>query len=197
MCLVVGEWQWKWNTHVMMVDASSKGFSIEKSVWSYSEVSGVGRVREKGRYRLGGEQARSHALALGGFVLGDGGELLRDSEGQLVRVPNDVKDEIAALKYSKNSSFPEVPSYLLAASRWQTVRSGNWNFGEDILILESRALISAIERVGNSAPNSNVRVLFLSDNLAVVLAFGRYRAKNFKLLTLIRRAASYALARGF
>ena len=37
--------------------------------------------------------------------------------------------------------------------------------------------------------------MFLSDDMSVTLAFSRFRSRDFRLLAVIRRIASYALAR--
>ena len=103
MILVAGEWSWQWSQEVFMVDASLTGYSIENSIWSHSDFSSVGRVRERGRYRMGGEKARSHALALGGLALGADGHLLRDSCGEFVQIPIGVCDHVEALKFEEKS----------------------------------------------------------------------------------------------
>ena len=54
--MVVGEWAWPWSQQVFMVDASLYGFSIERSYWSYGDVSNVGPVKERRRYKLGAEK---------------------------------------------------------------------------------------------------------------------------------------------
>ena len=50
---------------------------------------------------VGGEKARTSALALGGFALGTDGHILRDSDGEFVRVPTDVRDKVEALKFEE------------------------------------------------------------------------------------------------
>ena len=71
-----------------------------------------------------------------------------------------------------------------------------WKFNDSIMILEARAMVKAAKRVSNSRTVSDLRVLILGDNLGVVLAFGRSRARKFELLIQIRRLVSLGLARG-
>ena len=73
--------------------------------------------------------------------------------------------------------------------------SDRWIYEDGILNLGARALVKAISTLANSEPGGACRALFLGDNLAVILSFGRWRAKNFKLLVQLRRAAALALPR--
>ena len=57
MILVAGEWSWQWSREEFMVDTSLTGYCIEKSIWSHVDVSSVGRIRERGRYKMGGEKS--------------------------------------------------------------------------------------------------------------------------------------------
>ena len=113
MILVAGEWSSQWNREVFTVDASLTGYCIEKSIWPHIDVSSVGRTRERWRYKMGGEKARSHALALGGFTLCEDGHLLRDSDGEFVHIPADLRDQAESLKFEKVQMFLKfLPGYL-------------------------------------------------------------------------------------
>ena len=52
-----------------------------------------------------------------------------------------------------------------------------------------------MQRVAESSFGKSVRQLFLVDHMFVCLAFEQARAKDYRLLCLIRRFASYLLAR--
>ena len=54
----------------------------------------------------------------------------------------------------------------------------------------------AVERAATSSYGKDARCLVLADNLSVVLVFERSRARDFKLLSLVRRESAWALARG-
>ena len=100
-----------------MVDVSLTGYCIGKSIWSQTEVSSIRRMRELGRYKMGGEKKKNVAtlFALGGFALGDDGNLLRNSEGEFVSVPADIRDQVEALKFEENPySLKFLPSFLQA-----------------------------------------------------------------------------------
>ena len=94
------------------------------------------------------------------------------------------------------SSFSEVPAHLLADDRWQNLISDRWAYPESIQILEARALAKAAERMANYGPLVDCRALILGDNMAVALSFGRWRAREFKLIVQLRRVACLGLARG-
>eukprot|EP00974_Lingulodinium_polyedra_P040066 3845537-Lingulodinium_polyedra.AAC.1 len=64
-----------------------------------------------------------------------------------------------------------------------------WLHEEGILHLEGRGVLKGISRLAHSGPGHDARALLLGDSVAVVLAFGRSRCRDFRLLTLIRRAA--------
>ena len=53
----------------------------------------------------------------------------------------------------------------------------------------------AVARAAHSRAGHDARMVVLTDNLAVALSASRYRARDHKLLTIIRRIGSYCLAR--
>jgi hypothetical protein len=193
MVFVVSDWWWQWSTHVFSVDASLSGYGIVKSIWDLGDVREVGRTSERSRFRLGGVSARSAALNSAGFVLNEFGKISKDQFGYPIQMPVTLQDED---KWVLNSDFPEVPARLLQDNLWQNVAADAWAFSDDILRLEARAVMKAAARVGNCIPMRNVRVLILGDNLGVILAFSRRRARDFKLLVQIRRLVAIGLARG-
>jgi hypothetical protein len=72
---------------------------------------------------------------------------------------------------------------------------GLWRFGEDILILEARALNKAHLRICSSRFGRDVRQLYLVDNMSVALAFERRRASSSGLLIHVRRFSAMCFAR--
>ena len=106
---------------------------------------------------------------------------MKDEAGEFVRLPTDIKTLLDSERWEPNENFEEVPARLLKSDRWQHVLSDRWLLPGDILLLEARVLVKAAERVANSVPMSSVRVLLLGDNMSVVLAFGRCRAREYKL----------------
>ena len=66
---------------------------------------------------------------------------------------------------------------------------------ENILILEARSALRAIERLAACEPGRNLRQLLLVDNLGLALSMDRCRSKNFKLLAILRRVSSLRLCK--
>ena len=69
MIYCFADWQLRWTNMVYSVDSSLHGFGIVKSIWEEDDVKAVGRVPERMRYKLDGEQARWCALSAAGFKL--------------------------------------------------------------------------------------------------------------------------------
>ena len=137
-------------------------------------------MAERRRYKLGAAQARQHALAAAGYMLNDEGKLIVGADGKHVRVPRVDMMNIESLRWSADPGFPEVPAEVLARYRWQTLVGQRWLRSDNIQILEARALVNTIERIVNCLNGCEKRILILGDNLAVILAFGRCRAKVFR-----------------
>ena len=99
---------------VYSVDSSLHGFGIVKSTWNVEDVKLVGRVAEKMRYKLDGEQARWSALSAAGFSLDEFGKIHHDAGYH-------ATDSADNRMWIVNSDFPEVPPRLLAKSNWKHV----------------------------------------------------------------------------
>ena len=94
---------------------------------------------------------------------------------------------MGAERGEEDPGFEVIPPSLLVGSRWRTLSRGRWLFEDGILHLESRGINRAVSRAANCRPCCDCRVLILNDNLSVVLAFARSRAREFRLITQIRR----------
>ena len=99
------------------------------------------------------------------------------------------------LRWETDPAFPEVPAKYLAGDRWKLVMADRWLFQDNILLLEARAVIKAAMRIAHSSFGRDGHALILVDNMSVVLALTRFRAKEFRLLVLMRRLAAIALSR--
>ena len=78
---------------------------------------------------------------------------------------------------------------------WKVVRYGRWTQAEHITVLEARALHRTVRRLCLFEKGRNLKQLCLVDNLGVALSYDRFRAKDFRLLTNLRKTAGYLLAR--
>ena len=95
-----------------------------------------------------------------------------------------------------SASFSEVPEDLLKGGNWVVVQSRRWEFQENILATEARALVWAIRRLCRSTKFHNVRLLFLVDNLPLVLAMTKGRAASQLLTTPLRQICALSIASG-
>ena len=166
----------------MATDASEEGFAVAQSEWNVEAVKDCGRTLERSRWRMGAAAARSHAQIAGGVNF----------------ETHEIEDEMLALRldrWEQDESFPEVPPGRLAASSWQLVRYGTFKYEAGILVLEARALERGVARLAQTSPCRNVRLLSLCDNMAVTLAVGRARARDFGLLVQIRQINAWCLLR--
>ncbi|CAK0882805.1 unnamed protein product, partial [Prorocentrum cordatum] len=123
--LMDASWALPWPPGVVATDASEEGFGATVSEWDPQDVSEVGRILERGRFRkLPGVSARSR-------FFGSLEELGSEADGGEFDRP-----------YEVDSSFPEVPHKLLTQAHWSTLLAGPWKyFDEGIFTLEARALV--------------------------------------------------------
>ncbi|CAK0905694.1 unnamed protein product [Prorocentrum cordatum] len=189
MIFLRADWGARWMPGLYQTDASLDGFGVAYSLWGPREVGSVGRTCERARYRLGAGAARQHAVEAAGLeLLADGG----------IAAPAELEraiPEAEVARWCQDPTFEEVPAELLHADRWRTVLADRWALEGGVLHLEGRALIKAVERVAGIRAGHDGRALLLGGNMAVVLAFSRSRARDFKLLTMFRRAAACSFSR--
>ena len=61
-------WGRRWSELVTQSDASEQGRGVRTSFWTQSQVSAVGRIAERSRFRFSGHSARESALSAAGLV---------------------------------------------------------------------------------------------------------------------------------
>ena len=80
--------------------------------------------------------------------------------------------------------------------RWRTLSCGRWLFEDDILLhLESRGINGQFREPPTVDLVVIAEFLILNNNLSVVPAFARSRAREFRLITQIRCMCASSLAR--
>ncbi|CAE7458265.1 SLC34A1 [Symbiodinium microadriaticum] len=102
---------------------------------------------------------------------------------------------LAQAGWEIDNDFKEVPAAGLVRRLWHATMHGSWEFEEDILVLEARAVLKGIRRALMTRFGHSIRQLALCDNLAVVLTFERCRSRNYKVLKVLRQFAAYCFAR--
>ena len=98
--------------------------------------------------------------------------------------------------FQLNEDFQDVPFEIANSTEWKLQFASQMHHKEHITILEGRATVQSIRHVARSVANFNKRHLHLGDNLGMVLAFDRGRAKAVPLLFCCRRAAAYSVVTG-
>eukprot|EP00435_Cladocopium_sp_Y103_P029361 s335_g7.t1 len=189
MIFLQSDWWRKWNPLVSCSDSSLSGYGVSTSYWPPEAVASAGRIMERSRFRkLGAHSARDSALTSAGFVKDEVTGLWRD------RAIGD-EEYLQLAGWSLNKDFQEIPAYLLKRELWTPRLWGRWDFHENILVLEGRALVKSLKRIALTKFGCHIRQLLLVDNLSVALSFDRCRCRDFKLLRQIRRFCAYLLAR--
>ena len=96
--------------------------------------------------------------------------------------------------WETDKGFPLIPLEQLEAATWRVVDHGPYYVPEPIHLLEGRAVNRGSELAFRFGRGHHA--LCLVDNMSDVLAFGRSRAQNYRLLLLVRRSAALSLALG-
>ena len=184
--LVESDWRRPWNELVLSSDASEVAFGTAQAYWPKDEVQRVGCTPEKARFVRAAHSARFSALdaAFG------------EDPGSDLAGPTNDGDEgrLGEEGWQRDQSFPEVPCGGLRRQYWTETSAGRWQYQENITVLEARSCWYGVSRCMQSPANHNCRLVVLLDNMGATLAIGRYRAKSYKLLVIIRRLASLSLA---
>ena len=133
-----------------------RGGSFATRTAPVSVVARHGRVLERSRFR--GPAGSEHA---------------REHAFQYLRLTD------------RSPDFPEMCAELLTADTWHLVDYGRFVWDEDILLIETRSALRAVQSACER--HRNARKLFLHDNLALVLLLTRRRTRSFLVLAVIRR----------
>ena len=190
MIFLQTNWWKPWNSLVSSSDSSLEGYGVSVSFWKSQDVAECGRRLERGRFKKASStMARDHAMNSAGFVKDEITQKWRQ------RAIGD-EDYLAVSGWEVDTGFVEVPPHLLRKELWEPKLWGKWDFDGGILELEGRALVKSLRRVALSVFGSDIRQLLLVDNMAVALAFDRFRSRNFRLLKQIRKSSALIFSAG-
>lgn len=171
-----------WSGHITVSDACLSGTATCAMETDPRVVQQVGQGRELWRFRssLPSKKARDTVLALDPF---------KDLETAL---PWDAVYD----PFQLNHEFQNVPREIALSADWKVMFSSRMYLKEAITVLEGRATLPSIRHKSRSIRHFGCKHLHLGDNLGMVLAFDRGRAKAIPLLFCCRRALAYSLACG-
>ena len=171
-----------WSGHITVSDACLSGTATCAMETDPRVVQQVGQGRELWRFRssLPSKKARDTVLALDPF---------KDLETAL---PWDAVYD----PFQLNHEFQNVPREIALSADCKVMFSSRMYLKEAITVLEGRATLQSIRHKSRSIRHFGCKHLHLGDNLGMVLAFDRGRAKAIPLLFCCRRALAYSLACG-
>ena len=89
---------------------------------------------------------------------------------------------------------PPIPDSMLKLEDYTLLYNHAWRAPEAIHSLEARAALKGVFHACRTPACRSTRVLFLTDNMAVALAFAKGGCRNFGLLKHCRRLAASVLA---
>ena len=191
MIFLQSDWWKPWNELVCSSDASTTGYGVCTAFWDLEDVKRVGRVKERSRFRrASGHSARESSLTAAGFVRDD-------ITGQWQSGEIDAQTYLNLSGWQLDENFDEVPARLLRRALWTPKLWGHWQYGDEgIIVLEARAAVKSLKRIAMSMFGSQIRQLFLLDNMSLVLALERCRSRQHALLKQVRIFCGYCICRG-
>ena len=175
------DWKLQWSPLIYQSDASLTGYGFGGSIAHPSQIGACGRILERLRFtRDSSRAARTHALRSDrGFreeVLEEF-DILGAVDGLVPKWDKlETPSDLNTTGWGTNESFPEVELSLLSSTQWVLFGMEEFRKLENIMILEARALLSAVVHATFYVPG--MRVVFLVDNLGLSLACVRGRAKS-------------------
>ena len=191
MVLLVAEWDRGWLPMALALDASEWGYGVTAvAAWS-SEIARVGRRAERSRFRHKGDLGARAATFRASWDLERWANAVEIDQQNL----RDALPERSDM-WELDNLFPEVPREWRAKFLRTLLTGRPWRREESILFLEARALCTAVQIGCSHAGAKGGCLLCLVGNMAQILSVGPSRARNFKLLRILRIIASLTLAFG-
>ena len=170
-----------WCAQATASDACLSGTAVASLNSTAETVREIGQCRELWRFKSKDplNRARDTILKLDPF-----------------RDVNTVKPVNGSFEdpFQLNLEFRHVPQEFACSDKWSTQFSSRMTFPEHITLLEGRATIQAIRHKLRTSRNFGLKHLHCGDNLGMVLAFDRGRAKAVPLLICCRKAAANSVA---
>ncbi|CAE7380279.1 gag-pol [Symbiodinium natans] len=170
-----------WCPTITASDASLSGTAVAALTVESGQVQTIGVCREMWRFKSKDPlaKARDAALCLDPFVHHETVMSLDPAE----RDP-----------FQLNLDFQHVPVQIACHPEWKLQFACRMHKPEHITLLEGRGTVQAVRHKMRVEGNYGMKHLHLGDNLGMVLAFDRGRAKAVPLLICCRRATAFAIA---
>ena len=170
-----------WSNNITVSDACLSGTAVAALEVDSHSVQNVGRCREMWRFKSKDplSRARDAALSLDPFV----------HHETVLPMSHEERDP-----FQLNLEFQHVPLEIACSPEWKVQFASRMTKPEHITLLEGRGTVQAIRHKMRVDGNFGKKHVHLGDNLGMVLAFDRGRAKSVPLLLCCRRATAFAIA---
>ena len=170
-----------WSSNITVSDACLSGTAVAGLDVDSHVVQTIGRCREMWRFKSKDplSRARDAALNLDPFV----------HHETVMPMSHEERDP-----FQLNLEFQHVPHEIACSPEWRVQFASRMTKPEHITLLEGRGTVQAIRHKMRVEGNFGKKHLHLGDNLGMVLAFDRGRAKSVPLLLCCRRATAFAIA---
>ena len=171
----------EWSGNITVSDACLSGTAV-CSLESSSDIARqLGITRELWRYKGRGCQVKAR-------------DVVRTLD-PFYDIETVLDDSLQFLDpFQLNQEFENVSKDIATSSEWDFQFASRMKMPEAITVLEGRATVQSIRHKCRSMRHFNKRHVHLGDNLGMVLAFDRGRAKAIPLLLCCRRAAAFSIA---
>ena len=171
----------EWSGNMTVSDACLSGTAVCSLETSSDTARHLGVTRELWRYKGRGCQVKARDVVRTLDPFCDPETVLDDSLHFLD-------------PFQLNQEFENVPKDIATSCDCVFQFASRMKMPEAITVLEGRATIQSIRHKCRSMRHFNKRHVHLGDNLDMVLAFDRGRAKAIPLLLCCRRAAAFSIA---
>ena len=170
-----------WSATLTVSDACLSGTAVSALDESVENVRKIGQCREMWRFRAADPLTRAREAVLG---------LDPFADLESVKPIKQAKVD----PFQLNLDFEHVPDDLACSPHWRNLFAARMTLKEHITILEGRATVQAVRHKLRSSLNFGCKHVHFGDNLGMVLAFDRGRAKSVPLLICCRRVLAYSIA---
>lgn len=171
----------EWSGNITVSDACLSGTAVCSLDVSSDQARQLGITRELWRYKGRGCQVKARDVVRTLDPFYDVETVLDDS----LLFPD---------PFQLNQEFENVSKDISTSSDWDFQFASRMKMPEAITVIEGRATVQSIRHKCRSMRHFNKRHVHLGDNLGMVLAFDRGRAKAIPLLLCCRRAAAFSIA---
>ena len=175
MIFLSSPWRLPWCNMVTSPDSSLFGFGATRATWPIEVVKRFGRVSERLRFKkMPQGSCRTKTLVQAGVYKKFVKHVDRNEEHDWVQ----------------DMTYEEIPAEYLRRTLWSQSLKGRWRDPQDIAVLEVRTVVKAVFDPLQFPHVHHHRLLFVGDNMGVVISCARSRSRSFKFIVQLRKLCS-------